>query len=205
MTKSLNVFLLLVVGCGLPASRAQEQAPAIGACLLRLRTVNESAVPLSGVPVELVDAEGRIVFATQSQDGEAEICDFDFGTYSVRVWRGACLPTTVSNIRFKPGEPMRLTIMVNTCTPRPDHRTACGVYVRVRTPDGRPIQRVEVWQNGRDWKVLGDQFGRAVFPVKRAATTAVLVGAPGYRTEALRLSCIDVEDIERRIVLQVEP
>jgi hypothetical protein len=159
-------------------------------------------MPIDAIPIELIDSKGFFVQATTTSDGDAEICDSDFGVYSVRVGGRGCLPTIVTGVRFKPSEPLRLTVVVNGCESYKSSRSSCEAYLRVVTPKGTPIGGSEAWVAKSSWKVAGDRFGRIVFPVGRNSTTKVSIGATGYKSQDISLMCRDVEEIEERVVLE---
>lgn len=194
--------LLLRLGTDPTTDPGAVQVGDDAACLLKVKVVDVRTAPRNGVLVELLDAGGRVVLSKRTDSGEASVCDFGFGTYSLRVAGNARFPTIVGGIRSVPSRPLRFVVVVNELERQADHRTSCEAYLRLTTTGGTPISSAEAWVPRSGWKVIGDRFGRLLFPVSRSGTTSVTVGATGYTPRDVQLECRDIEDIEQTVVLE---
>jgi len=199
LRKTSYVFALAVLYL---SSVASAQSALGDSCLLKLSVMDSSKSPVTGASVELLSSEGRAVFTTQTADGYAEICDGDFGIYSLRVGSSSCFPTTISGLWFTPGQPIDLKLILNSCNKYHLTRIGCSAYLRVRASPDDPVHQARAWVNGTTWEVKGDIFGRLLIWLTPGQTTRAMIGAPGFTPVPVMLICNDVENIERTILLE---
>lgn len=199
----MRVFLPVVLLCiGCPRIGAEE--PTIDKdCALVFRIPTPDGQPGGPVLAELLDASGKVVKKIWTEGGIGRVCDFDFGVYSLRVGPGWCVPTVLTNLRVMPGYPLALTVFPNDCGSRPDHGSGCSVYARIANEEGTPIGGAEV--SAGKWNRKADKYGRVLFGMGRSATARLRFSAEGFQPVDLTLSCKDLENIERKVVLKRIP
>src|SRR5579863_10631044 len=81
-------------------------------CAVTISIRNADGLPLR-VPVELVNGEGRIVQKTFSTRGEARVCDFGFGLYSIVIARGICGSVTLNGVSVAYGKTHHFDVKLN--------------------------------------------------------------------------------------------
>jgi hypothetical protein len=163
-------------------------------------TLPDGSAVTSGTAV-LIDSSGDVVQTAQVRRGQTAFCDLDFGTYSIRVAQTTSIPVTLLGVKAVYGHRQRLGVVLN---PAPDVGSgggggnACRAYVRVATPDGKPVQRAKVISNG----VAGetDDFGRVLLLVPLGRFTTFRFEKIGFGNVDSTFSCSRSSDyIERRV------
>jgi len=175
-------------------------------CALRLTVVDKEGQPGGAALVELVDKDGRVVFRDRTRDGLLDICDFDFGVYSLRIGSNECFPTTISNILLDLGVQDRLKVILNGCGQGHYVRAGgCKAYFRVASPDGKALAGVEVVPPISSRAKKTDSYGRVSFYTSSAKTVPFTFSVTGYQDQGVEVSCKDVETIERKVVMVPVP
>ncbi len=192
-------FALLVTGQA--TAWGQSPVPQDRECLVKVKVMGTDGTPFRHALVEVVDSAGHVVLTTRSTDGVAELCDAGFGEYSVRVMGTSCLPTVISRVWFRPGNPLDLVAVVNSCEYIRDNHSACEAYFRVQTAEGKPIAFPRAVSPVTNWNVVGDRYGRITFPLRMGREVTIRLEAPGFAPQPATIRCESVEEIERRVVL----
>jgi hypothetical protein len=152
---------------------------------------------------ELIDPAGKVVLKDVASESTLRICDFGFGTYSLRIGPNECHPITVSNLRLRLGHPIVITVSKIPCGPEEEH-TGCSVYFRVRDDRGRNLPDVRMNSGGREWPETTDEYGRLEAEFGPGRIT-VLLSKPGYLSTTTSFDCTDGSDTEQELVLPVSP
>jgi hypothetical protein len=155
----------------------------------------------SGSPVSLIDDKGRIVASTSLRDGEASICDFGFGSFSLLVGPPTrCGSVEIKNIRYLWSAEQVFHVFIHTCKGTGDGGTnGCEVLLRVRDSSGNavPFPRVRI-SSGR--VITGTKYGLIVTGLLWRERETFEVSASGNSAVQVELEC-GRDNVERYVVL----
>ena len=154
-------------------------------------------------PVRLIDKTGKTVASTSLSGGEARICDFGFGRYSLFVGSpGRCGSVEVQQIRYLWSEEQEFRLVINVCKGEGDGITnGCEVLLRVRDEQGNPIAFPRL-----DFKtnvvVQGLRTGLIIIGLGLGSREAVNISVDGYISQRVDLECKNYRSIEQYINLR---
>ena len=190
------VLFVLVVWRNPTAARAQEF------CAVTLNVTNPGGTPITSTWIEVIDASGKTVRREMTAGSSATVCDFGFGSNSLRVGANECLPVTVSNLRVVIGFPVHLDVILNSCGYREPNRGACMVYFRTQSESGDPIGDVDFYPRITEAAPRTDSYGRyqSLFRGARDVTFT----KKGFRPTSVHLECRSDEEVDRAVVMSKE-
>jgi hypothetical protein len=178
------------------------RAMAEDVCALSLDILFPDGSPARLQPVRLKDSSGKVVFEGHAENSKLNICDFGFGEHQLSVGYDRCYPITIAGLRFRLGQPIRLTIHLNECPPDVWGGSSCSLYFRVREPTGRRIEGVRVSLGIGSTLSITDGFGRAGSTLVGGTSAVATLSKEGYASEQVRLYCPHSEDIDKEVVLK---
>ena len=199
----MKALLKVVVLATITPACALSQQSGAPFCAVTLSVASPDGRPVLSGQTQLMDEQGTTVEVSAIANGRAAFCDFGFGPHSIRVQQDASIPVTLFGIHLTYGQEQHLRVVMN---PVPDTGSeggggnACRGYVRLITPDGRPIPNASAVYHGTSFH--SDAFGRLLLLVPLRQFATFRFEKPGFVTRDVSLSCSTWDDqIERKIVL----
>ena len=171
-------------------------------CALTAYVQDAKGAPVSRTWVELFDQRSTVVFSGLVDSNPVRICDFGFGTHTLRVGRHGCFPVTVSNLQFMFAKPIVLRIVLNACVIG-DMWFGCPVYFRIRSVDNQKLANIKIVSEQRS--TVTDAYGRAQFMMGTSTTETFVFEGQGYEAARQSVSCRDRSIVEREIILERSP
>jgi hypothetical protein len=172
-------------------------------CSLRVQVTNPDGGVLTGIPVSVHESDGRIE-STDTQNGEATFCGL--GRYVASITVGlSCGEVTVRNVPLAWGITRTVRVIYDR-TPcledRPAPRLLCGILLRFREHGGGTIPGVELsFAERPDWKLQGDEWGRAMIRMAKGDIVQFSASAAGFDSERGELVCTMATAASERIVV----
>jgi hypothetical protein len=170
-------------------------------CVLRLHVQD---IDGRGVPgrFELVNEKGQTVLSSETNtQGDGQICDFGFGSYSIVIAPGRCNGTTISSVRAIPGRTQRLSAIVNSCDRDLWEPSGCSAYLRVKDQNGVSLSGVSILSPTAPQKT-SDRYGRVVVPLRIGSADLVTLAKEGYVARRITFRCSERGQLEREVVLR---
>jgi hypothetical protein len=172
-------------------------------CAVRLEIVNPVGKPMTA-PVELIDAEGRVVQNTKAPNGKVEFCDLGFGEHTIRIGGDQCGFVTLHRIRFVYGVAQYFRVVLNDCMIGGDGGTfppSCLVYFRVSSEAGKKLSDAQADTEGGVYAVRADSYGRIFTFVLNGKSQEFVISSPGYASRTVHVSCRSYDHIAEAVVL----
>lgn len=191
---ALGLLVLLLFHLGSSTARGEDY------CAATLKVLGVDGRPITSTWIELEDSSGRVVRSEMIQEAEHRICDFGFGPHTLRVGTNECLPVSISNLRLVIGQPLSLTVVLNSCGYREQVRSTCLAYFRTVDDDHRPLPAVEFSPALTDQPARTDRFGRwqGLFRGDRELTFT----KPGFEPKTIRIHCNEKEDVDIEVLMR---
>jgi hypothetical protein len=162
-------------------------------CAVELEVVyTDDGQPVVEAVVELIDSGGRVIRTQRVVNGRTSLCDFGFGDYSILVHdeRSQCAATEIKKVHVIYGVTQKFKVALNFCMDEGDvFGNACGTYVRVATPDGRPLKGVQISYDKKEMKEITDSYGRGTLTVREGMKQSFTFSLPGYKSQTRVLEC----------------
>jgi hypothetical protein len=194
-----GVLVAAVLGLALasPAANAEDF------CALTANVVNSAGEPISSTWIELVNSEGQIVRREMRTGPTITICDFGFGPHTLRVGTNECLPTSISNLRVVIGRPLRLNVVINSCSYRDVVRNGCLLYVRVADAQGIPVPNADLSTSPPPaLQPRTDAYGRYQGLIR--GSQDITVTKPGFEPASTRVQCRADEELDIGLTMHVK-
>jgi len=194
-----SIVLLAIGSLGSTLSAASSDF-----CALKVKISDWDGSAINHTSMELVDSSGHVELR-QMVGAEFEICDFRFGTHTLRLGVDECFPLAVSNLEVRLGNPITLDVTLPKCAyGRPMYGSstgerACFSYFRTATAEGEPLSQVEVSPKLRTYASLTDSYGR--WQGIMTGTKEITFSKPGYAPKTLRVSCPEAGPLEVGVTL----
>lgn len=164
--------LLILLGSLLPAV-----APDGTFCAVRLEVTDDQGRPVSG-EYRLVYSAGNVGASGTVKDGRAEVCDWEFGVYSLKVTKPGFYSTVIDPVHFIYGHSQLLRIVLNPYVRHGVTDSRCLCYFRVRDSAGGLLSGVEV--KAGDQVLHTDQYGRVEVVSAGCQDLLARFEKPGY-------------------------
>jgi|SRR5579864_2960461 len=159
-------------------------------CAVRLDVHWSDGRPVEGEHAQLRDSAGTVISDVVIESGKAEFCDFDFGVHSILIGKGSCAAVEIHNIQIRFEESQKLSVIRNLCFGRGDAvGNACFVSVRVRQPNGQPIEGANIKDDLHGDLARTDAYGRALIGVLIKTNVHLTVSKIGFQQTASDLTC----------------
>lgn len=161
-------------------------------CAVTLSVRLSDGQPVPSASARLIDPSGETVQRKRVINGRAEFCDFGFGPHSILVRAGSdCGSVLLRGVRLAYGFAQTFGVILNTCGYEGNASgNACFTYLRVASPDGKPLAGVEIKETGVTSPIVAtDRYGRASVSVHAGAQAEFTLLKPGYKTDVLHLGC----------------
>jgi hypothetical protein len=191
----LSIFLAMAIALSFP-----HLSSGATFCALTVHVLSESK-PANVSKVRLFDMSGKVVFDEEVKGADVRICDFGFGPHKLVVGWDHCSPTTVSDLRLRPGRPITLLVRLNMCTESWGSETSCRVYLRIREPGGAPIGQAHLSFGDEAQDGVSDEFGRFEWSMNQGAVGVATVTRTGYIPSRIDLRCPAPTEIEKEVVI----
>jgi hypothetical protein len=168
-------------------------------CTLQVSVMNEEGLAL-GVPIHVIDSDGTM-YETRSIKGTAEFCALPVGPAVVTVGaKNGCNLVTVSKVNVSFLNPVRLSVVLNSCHDGGLLPNPCAYVLRAVGRDGKflPNSVLEVAHHRR----TSDRFGRFLVLVSMGETRRLTVSNPVAGRKEVSLQCDKVsQEREIRVIL----
>jgi hypothetical protein len=177
-------------------------------CSLEVQVVHPSGFGLSGIPVWVYEADGRVEYAL-TENGLARFCGLGIRGVSVRAGH-SCGEVTVKSIPLE-WSLTRVVKIVYDQAPclldEPPPILPCSILFRFRDENGKWIPDVQFSPPLRRWPNLrSDEFGRAMVSMAGREELHVTAGREGYMPEKVDLVCTrSLSRVERLVTLRKAP
>lgn len=199
---SRSLFYVFVAACACTSLHAAER------CALRVIALTSSGSKvIHAHPVSLIDESGNIVIKTWLRGGEASICDFGFGRFSLLVGPPErCGSIEVKRIRYLWSEEQVFRVVMDTCKGEGDGiSNGCEVLLRVRDPSGKSLS-FPILRFSTGLIVQGFKTGLIIGGLHWHEKQVVEVSVPGYVSQRINLECGSEGVVEKYVTLtQMRP
>jgi hypothetical protein len=182
--------LLLGVSC----ARAEDF------CALTVNLTSFTGLPPASTWVELVDQSGEVEQREEMRGATFRICDFGFGSHTLRVGTNECLPVSISNLRVVLGRPLHLNVMLNACGYQDTLRSTCLLYLRAVDSRGAPVPDAEIlFHPSTGAPARTDSFGRFQSLVR--GSREIILNKSGFEAGRANAQCKETEEIDIKVVM----
>jgi hypothetical protein len=147
--------------------------------------------------------DGSVVLDKIVEGPTLRICDFGFGEHKLVLGSGNCYPLTFEGLRLRLDQPIHLIAQLNWCSRERFPGNLCSVYLRIRGPNGSPIDDATLTWNASTKGGSSDAMGRLGAFLVGGQSTRATVNKTGYLPETFELSCRGSEDIEKQVSLRL--
>ena len=170
-------------------------------CAITLDVRMADGTPSRYAHVALINPEGKVVWQTLSRQPEVRICDFGFGTHSLRVSSYGYFPVTFADLRLILGMPLHLKAVLNQEPYGDPMHSGCWVYLRVRSEDDKPVPYATFVPSLYDLQEARvDGYGR--YQTLFWGTREITFSAPGFLSSKTTLECKDGEAVEQLVLMK---
>jgi len=155
-------------------------------CAVRLEVVDTDGNPLDA-SFKVMDMVGDVVKGGRVLAGKGEICDLEFGYYTIKVEQRDWWPVILPNVSLDLALPRMFKVTLNPTywTHATDLRCRC--YYRTRDENRQPLAGVRVSAAGQ--LLYSDAFGRVEVIAPGLADVVVTFDKPGYEPVTEKMNC----------------
>lgn len=191
MTSIWSILRGIVFSFFVVSLYCQEASPHF--CAVKIEIQSLSGEDTDGLEVRLLNADGERVATSFVRDGTATFCDFGFGKHSVRIDTPYHHSVSIHDIELEPGKTQLFKVVLSVrLSYQASGGNACMAYLRVLSTDRKPIQRpVVAFAPEFDYRVIGDEYGRAIFLVPLELKSRVVIYSRSHKPREVRLECPD--------------
>jgi hypothetical protein len=182
-------------------------APAQDFCSLTVRVANPDGYKPTGVPVILVESNGRVEPGT-TKNGEVKFCDLGLSPVTVTVGGSdRCGELAVRNVAVNWGTERVLKVIYDHAYCNGDEIQNAGCLDLLRFVDelARPVAGVHLEAaTGVAHEVQSDGYGRAMVKLQSGETAVLNARSPGHKPETVELTCSGTSKREVMVSLHRE-
>lgn len=178
-------------------------APCLGAdfCAVKVFVTDVTGAPAVTL-VRLSGSNGVVIDRVTSRKGEAEFCDFGFGSHSIDVAPNSYGHVIIPDVRLVFGTTFIYKVYLNFGGIGDQIPVACATYFRIASPHGDRLSGTTVRTEPAGIDLRADDFGRVLVQVDTYDSGVLEFSHPGYRPARIEYECLKPGYWERSVTLQ---